>query len=174
MLLSGFDSGSVMPFAAGFGETPTTDGISCLGESSYNKQNENRIKIKISRKQNEIHTWANPTRNDWCPGSKTIAPISSPPYMMLDEFIFPFFLSQVCCLNKIAACLFRISKSSNLKFLKISTVIFELFVRPFWVTLQQILIFQDFSQEFYWNSLITVKISIFHLLSIRKDNFMGL
>lgn len=34
-LLSAFTSGSLIPFADVFGPTPTTDGISDLGESSY-------------------------------------------------------------------------------------------------------------------------------------------
>jgi hypothetical protein len=37
-LLSPFDSGSVMPFDELFGPTPTTEGISDFGESSYKKK----------------------------------------------------------------------------------------------------------------------------------------
>lgn len=47
----------------------------------------NYADLKLT-KNLKISTWANPSRKDWWPGSKTRAPISSPPYKMPCWFIF--------------------------------------------------------------------------------------
>lgn len=132
MLLSGFDSGSLMPFAAGFGETPTTDGISCLGESSYNKQNENR-----NNNQKFMETeW-----NSYLSESHSQRLVSGIENYRADlisavhdawwiHFIAFLCLKVFLVWIKFAACLFRISPNSNLYILN-SRSYFRTFISSF-------------------------------------------